>query len=133
MRKLSIIMLMLLVTTFALMGCKKNPPINNPLVGINTSKALTQDEVRLAIITACPRTHWVAKDIKPGEIEATVHVRSHTAVVTISYNAKEYHIKYKSSTNLHAKDGTIHKNYNGWIDNLRRNIDVELAHIANRK
>jgi hypothetical protein len=40
-----------------------------------------------------------------------------------------YSIIYMDSTNLNNLDGQIHKNYNGWIENLNRDIRVDLLKI----
>ncbi len=133
MRRVSIVVLVLLMATFALVGCKRGAPVSNPQGSVTTVNNLTQKEVRQAIITACPKTRWVPKDIAPGVIEATVQVRSHTAVVTITYDAKKYDIKYKDSVNLRTQDGNIHPNYNKWVSTLRFNIDRELANISATK
>jgi len=57
----------------------------------------------------------------------TLHLREHTAIVDIPYSAKSYSILYKSSVNLTEKSGQIHKNYNGWVQNLDQRIRVYLA------
>jgi hypothetical protein len=46
--------------------------------------------------------------------------------VDVRYTATTYSITYKDSTNLNYRDGQIHKNYNGWIENLDRDIRNEL-------
>ena len=53
-------------------------------------------------------------------------LRDHVAVVDVRYTATTYSITYKDSTNLNYRDGQIHKNYNGWIENLDRDIRNEL-------
>jgi hypothetical protein len=62
----------------------------------------------------------------PGKLAATLHLRTHTAEVEIPYSVTSYSIIYKSSVDLKEKDGQIHKNYNGWIQNLNRGIDTQL-------
>jgi len=48
--------------------------------------------------------------------------------VQIPYSETSYSIQYKSSTNLQESGGrTIHRNYNGWIQNLNRGINAQLA------
>ncbi len=133
MRKVSIVLLMILMAAFALMGCRKGTPIQNHQASVTTVNDLTEKEVRAAIITACPRYGWAPKDVGPGIVEATLHHRAHTVVVDIHYTPKSYEIKYKSSVNMHTSDGNIHPNYNKWVMNLRRTIDAELASIAARK
>jgi hypothetical protein len=53
-------------------------------------------------------------------------LRNHTATAEVKYNTKTYSIRYLDSTNLDASGGNIHKNYNGWIENLDREIRAEL-------
>ena len=71
---------------------------------------------------------WKISKIKPGVAQGTLHLRSHVAVVRISYNNSSYSIRYVRSQNLkyNPERGTIHKNYNGWIQNLERAIDNRL-------
>jgi hypothetical protein len=47
--------------------------------------------------------------------------------VEIPYSASKYSIVYKSSENLDEADGKIHRNYNGWVQNLDRAIRTEIA------
>ncbi|MBF5602231.1 hypothetical protein HQI21_26760, partial [Escherichia coli] len=44
-----------------------------------------------------------------------------------TYTATYYNIKYDSSLNLQASDGKIHKNYNRWVRNLDKDIQVNLS------
>jgi hypothetical protein len=69
------------------------------------------------------------KDAGPHKLEGTLRLRTHTAVVDIPYNDKEYSIVYKSSEGLDAGNGTIHNNYNGWVQNLDRAIRTELSRL----
>jgi len=48
-------------------------------------------------------------------------------VVDIPYSATNYSIKFKGGENLNAADGSIHKNYNGWVQNLDRAIRTEMS------
>jgi hypothetical protein len=43
-----------------------------------------------------------------------------------SHQINSYSVKYRSSVNLDEKNGNIHKNYNGWIQNLSRGINAQL-------
>jgi hypothetical protein len=49
-------------------------------------------------------------------------------VVDIEHDAKSYSIKYRDSQNLNFADGQIHKNYNGWIQNLDKAIRAQLTY-----
>ena len=74
---------------------------------------------------------WQMKEATPGHIVGTLYLRSHVAVVDITYTLDEYSINYKSSSNLNYNPGnnTIHKNYNGWIQNLINAINAHLVAI----
>jgi hypothetical protein len=83
--------------------------------------------VRGAIVRAGSALGWIMKDDGPGRITGTLMLRTHTAVVDIPYSANDYSILYKSSVDLKEANGQIHKNYNGWITNLTRGINAQLA------
>ena len=51
------------------------------------------------------------------------------AKVDINYNTKTYSITYKDSSDLDYDGTKIHKNYNGWIQNLDNAIKVQLSAI----
>jgi hypothetical protein len=82
--------------------------------------------VRTAIIRAGSGLGWQMQPEGPGRLKGTLNVRSHMAVIDVTHDTKSYSIKYRDSTGLNAKDGTIHKNYNGWVQNLDKRIRNEL-------
>ncbi len=88
----------------------------------------TQDEVFNGIRKAGMSLGWNIKKVAEGEAVGKLALRTHLAVVSIKYNDKSYSIEYKDSTNLNydAAKGTIHSNYNGWIQNLKNAIDAQL-------
>jgi len=47
--------------------------------------------------------------------------------VDIPYSPSSYSITYRASTGLNEKDGNIHRNYNGWIQNLTRGINAQIS------
>jgi hypothetical protein len=117
--------------TSAQAGCFRCDPILNitsaPVTSAN-GKALTTEQVKASIIRAGAALGWNMKDDVPGKITASIQLRKHTANIEIPYSTKEYSIVYKDSTNLDATgDGTIHKNYNGWITNLNKGITTQLS------
>ena len=109
-------------------GCSHNQPIYNvekaPITGPG-GKALSMKEVQQAIMRAGTQLGWQMKPERPGRISGQIALRTHLAVVDIEHDAKTYSIKYRDSSNLDAADGTIHKNYNGWIQNLEKAIRVQ--------
>ena len=112
-------------------GCMRCGPIQNvtdAAVPNVSGKALSSDEVRKAIMRAGTTLGWKMNADAPGKITGTLDVRKHSAVIEIPYSSRSYSINYKSSVNLdEASDGTIHNNYNGWVKNLAKGIDAQLA------
>ncbi len=110
-------------------ACATRVPVYNIVnapVDVSNKKA-TLDEVGDAIRRAGAALGWQMKLVKPGLIAGTLNLRTHTANVDIAYNYKTYDITYKDSANLDYEGGTIHKNYNGWIQNLDRQIRANLS------
>lgn len=119
----------LLLVTAALAGCNTMPIHNVSDAPVTTAsgKNLSNEQVRGAILRAGAALGWQMKDEGPGMMVGTLHLRKHTAVVEIPYSTRAYTIRYRSSVNLDEKDGQIHKNYNGWIQNLNRGINAQLS------
>ena len=113
-----------------LAGCGTTQPIYNvekaPITGPG-GKALSMSEVQTAIMRAGTQLGWQMQPEGPGRISGRIALRTHLAVVDIEHDAKTYSIKYRDSTNLDARDGMIHRNYNGWIQNLEKAIRVQTA------
>jgi uncharacterized lipoprotein YajG len=120
----------LLAAAIMVAGCAPMAPIQNvgdtPVTAVG-SKRLTEVEVRSAIVRAGAGLGWIVKDAGPGKLNATLILRTHTAEVEIPYSTSSYSITYKSSVNLQEGNGKIHRNYNGWIQNLNRGINAQLA------
>ena len=91
---------------------------------------LKSNQVKSAIIQSGSNRGWIMKEINPGEIRGELFVRGHQAVIDVSYTDKTYSINYVSSNNLKYKDGTIHRNYNRWINNLDFSIKRALAQLS---
>lgn len=111
-------------------ACFRCGPIQNvtdqPVPAVS-GKPLSSEEVKKAIVRAGGTLGWKMNADAPGKVVGTLNVRTHTAVVEIPYSSKSYSINYKSSVNLNEEDGQIHNNYNGWVKNLAKGIDAQLA------
>ena len=119
-----------LAAATALTACNTIAPIQNVEnvpVSSSSNKPLSPAEVRAAIVRAGAGLGWIMKDAGPGTINGTLILRTHTAEVQIPYSAASYSIVYKSSINLQESGGKIHRNYNGWVQNLNRGINAQLA------
>ena len=118
-----------LALVFSLAGCAGVPILNvtDALTTNASGKAQSKEEVRAAILRAGAALGWQIKDEGPNMLVGTLQLRKHLAVVEIPYSTTDYSIKYRSSLNLDQKGITIHKNYNGWIQNLTRGISAQLT------
>jgi len=113
-------------------GCRGSGQIYNVKdapVQTASGKEPSLEDVQKAIIGAGAGLGWQMAISKPGEIVATLNVRSHQAVVTIPYTTKSYSILYKDSNNLKydAAKQTIHENYTGWVQRLDNAIRSRLT------
>lgn len=116
-----------LAVAAAVAGCGTQPIYNVEQTAATSGKPLTQEQVKAAIIRAGAALGWQMKEEGPGMLVGTLQLRSHTAVVSIPYTATSYSVKYRSSVNLEESGGKIHKNYNGWIQNLQKGISTQLS------
>lgn len=126
-RRNVIALLFVTLASFVIAGCRTAPVMNIEESPITISGKYSSKDVRKAIIRAGTSLGWRVKDVKPGHLEATLLIRKHMAKVDIFYDKKKYSIKYKDSSNLNYDGTNIHSNYNGWIQNLDRSIQAQLA------
>lgn len=91
------------------------------------TQKLTMDQLQDAIIKAASSREWTVKKISTGKLRATYAPRDHVAKVEIDFSQQEFSILYVDSTNLKYSGGTIHKNYNRWVNNLKVDIQREVA------
>lgn len=116
-----------LVFTLGLMGCRSAPIYNVEQSPIGVSAAASLKDIQKTIITAGAGLGWKMKEQVPGTITGTLNLRKHMAVVEIPYSNTEYSIIYKDSAELGYDGSSIHKNYNGWVQNLDRAIQAGLS------
>jgi hypothetical protein len=90
-----------------------------------SGKPASMQQVQTAILTAGTALGWQMSNDKPGKMTGRLNLRTHQAVVDIDYDTKQYNITYRDSVDLGAKDGTIHKNYNSWVQNLDNRIRAQ--------
>ncbi|MBC4752374.1 LptM family lipoprotein [Klebsiella variicola] len=109
----------------ALAGCARTAPIEQ--VNTIVSAGHTAAQVKDTIIKAGAQREWIMSDAGPGVIKGHLQNRDHVADIKINYSATSYSIVYVSSLNLMAANGKIHRNYNRWVHNLDKDIQVTLA------
>jgi hypothetical protein len=122
---------LLVAALLAVAGCGSRPVMNvtaEPVV-VTPGKTATSDNVRDAILRAGSSLGWQMRPAAPGVIAGSINLRGHSANIDVEYNTRTYNIVYRSSTGLDAQNGQIHKNYNGWIENLNNAIRRELQRV----
>jgi hypothetical protein len=112
-------------SVLALSGCRSAPIMNVSDAPITANRSMQQ--VEQAIVDAGRSLGWQMSPQGPGRVQGNLVLRTHRATVDVLYSAKSYSIVYKDSDNLHYDGKSIHKNYNGWIENLDRAIRVRLS------
>src|SRR5262245_16241344 len=116
-----------LVLVFAalalVLGCRTLVPIASvhdaPLLTVPDA---TLEDAAYAIAIAARSLGWVTEPGAPGVMTATLHLRTHTAVVRIEFDAEKYSILPVETQNIEREGDLIHPNYNGWMQNLQQRI-----------
>jgi hypothetical protein len=108
-------------------GCRSAPIYNAEHIAISPRVSATDEDISEAIWSAGRRLGWQVNKIRPGEMQATIDMRSHSATVKILYNHSIFSIHHISSKNLDEDDGEIHENYNIWIKRLEKKIQDEIS------
>jgi hypothetical protein len=119
------------VLLVAIAGCRVEQVMTVENAALNSPASATDDEISKAIRLAGTTLGWQMIQQGPGQIEGTLRLRRHDAVVNVSYDRKAFSIRYKNSSNLNysASEGTIHSNYNGWVTNLKNAIQANVASL----
>lgn len=128
-----IIGIMLAAAALVFAGCAHQQPINNVVNAPFTlppGKPLTMSQLSNAIVVAGRQLGWQMTPVGPGKITGRLALRTHVADVDVEHDTKSYSIKYRDSQNLNARDGMIHKNYNGWIENLDKAIRTQVQNAG---
>ena len=108
-------------------GCRSAPLLDVVSAPVTTTKPVSMSNMESAIIGGGTGLGWRMVPQGPGQIEGVLSLRDHRAVVMVNYDTKSYSIKYKDSSNLNYDGKSIHKNYNGWVENLDKAIRSNLA------
>ena len=122
-----LVFLAALILSLAMVGCRTAPIYNVEQAPVNVSGGASLSEVKKAIMVAGAGLGWQMKEAAPGHIIGTLYLRKHMAQVDIPYSTSGYSITYKDSQELNYDGSMIHKNYNGWIQNLDKAIQAQLA------
>lgn len=120
--------IILILLSMLLMSCRSTSILNikNEPFALQSTSKLALAKVTHNIIIAGDKLGWKMTKIEPGHIIATLHLRTHMAKVDINYSTSNYSITYKDSLELKYDGDSIHKNYNGWVQNLSSAINTQV-------
>ena len=76
----------------AVMGCARRAALYQP-PSVSFTR-LPIEDVEAAIYAGARRRGWVPTKLHDGLIQATLHLRSHVAVVDIAYEADSFRLHY---------------------------------------
>ena len=115
-----------IVLALATTGCGTTKIVNVPAQ--NVVKQMSQQEIHNAIYRAGVSRGWTMSDASGSVLHATYAKRGFTVTAAITYSPSAYSINYVSSQGLKYDPSTqtIHKNYNSWIANLKKQINMEI-------
>lgn len=119
----------LLAGLLLLAACRMAPVYNVHSEPLNAPQNATLEDVTEAIKRAGLGLGWQLKSEAPGNMSGRLSLRDHVAMVDIKYDTKALSITYADSINLKYNGSQIHKNYNGWVSNLRNAILVQVSAI----
>ncbi|ACV27496.1 hypothetical protein [Kangiella koreensis] len=128
--------ILILISGLLLIAACKTVPVydvhNEPVNNVSGQSDLTLEQVEKVIVGAAIKRGWKPRIVSPGLVEARLDLRQHTAIINIAFTSSSYSINYVDSQNLHYDDGKIHRNYNNWITNLSRDIQLGLWEQTSR-
>jgi len=118
-------LLISLACVMALSGCARTEPVMTPHTTITTHNS--EEQIKIAIMSAGLNRGWIMTSGGPGVINGRLSSRDHIANIRVNYTETSYTINYVGSSNLLAEKGEIHRNYNHWVNNLDKDIQLRLA------
>jgi hypothetical protein len=130
-----LVMLLSVFSLFAFSGAvqARQAPLADP-APVSIPAKLTQDQVVKDIKRALIGRGWTITAERAGEIESTLYLRDHVAVVRVTWDTQTIRIAYVDSKNLDYKvrNGKtyIHPNYLGWVSNIAKDMNTNLQLTA---
>ena len=124
-----IISKLLTVSALALLLSACNPAKVYNVKKQNFPSIKKEDSVYNAIMESGKFLGWRMKKIDNNTIIGLLSIRRHMAKVQIKFDKNSYNIELLEAENLKydKTNDTIHKNYNGWIRNLKNQINNKLT------
>lgn len=126
-----LVMLLSVFSLFAFSGAvqARQAPLADP-APVSIPAGLTPEQVVKDIKRALIGRGWTITAERPGEIDTTLYLRDHVAIVRVTWDAQTIRIAYVDSKNLDYKvrNGKtyIHPNYLGWVSNIAKDMGTNL-------
>ena len=117
----------ILIAALTLSACISKPIYNVDNRAFNTEEIIPLEVVQKRIRIIGAERGWGFKVISPGHMIGSVGTAKHHAKVDLTFNQKEFSIKYLESHNLKATNGTIHHRYNRWIELLEHDLVTKVG------
>jgi len=121
--------------TFTISSCNRTILVKN--YPFNEISALTHDhsltDIKKAIIRGVMSKGWTVKEESEGKLLATLNLRKHLLVVSISYDKNNYAIAYVDSSKLLYDGKHIHRKYANWIKNIQKAINSNMLDLFNSR
>jgi hypothetical protein len=113
-----------------LAGCRTAPIYESR--GIAVPSNFTKEDTRKIIVRTIQDRSWINRgwylqEAMPDRVRVNLDLRSHHAVVDILYDEKTIRPVLVSSENLDEHDGVIHKHFNEWMENLEKDIRIQIG------
>jgi hypothetical protein len=128
-----------LLVTFIIVAPVGAAPIKNlenlAIPARSDGTRFTLDEVRALIMQGCTRREWKPDDEGNSRITCSILVRGrHYVKVDIPFNEDDYSILYLDSEEMNYNEAkqSIHRKYNGWVNNLYMMIDWQFRDAAEK-
>lgn len=120
--------LMLLAAPSAEAGRKHPLALPEPIA---VPADLEQGQIVRAIKAALLGRTWTITGEQPGRIEATLHLREHSATIYVDYDRESIRFHHVASSNLmegrnRRGELVIHRNYNSWLQNVANDLRIQL-------
>ncbi|WP_417822318.1 hypothetical protein [Terasakiella sp.] len=96
----------------------------------STAKSMSLKKISDVIELSAMNRKWLVEKQSPGLLKLTFRKKTHVAVVEVSFDQSSYSIKYLNSVDLLYNGGSIHRNYNRWVANLEKDIEMNLQKSA---
>lgn len=128
-----VVFLILLIASIAFVRAEAARIVNLENLAIperSDGSGFSLEEVRALIMNGCTRRDWKPNYEGGSVITCSILVRSrHFVKVEISFSEVDYSIYYLDSDQMdyNAAKQSIHRKYNGWVNNLRLMIDQQFS------